>query len=360
MYIGSLDAQGVQRLVLELVSNAINEAVSGFCDQITVELLGGGGFRVSDNGRGIPFYPAQEGGKPTLKPLLPWDHPERRDNHPGFKVEGVLQRIGFLVTCALSERFEVEVARDGRVWRQAFQRGKPLRELEGVREVGWTGTSITFRPDAAIFPEPCRLSYDTLAEHLQELVCFHNNLEICLLDQRLSPPEGDVFRAREGIIDLVRRLHRGAAPVHEPPFHFEAKADDHEVEVAMQWAASEIESVRTYVNSFLAIFGGTALEGFRYALTRALNRYARDQGFLHEGSFAGENCRVGLTAIIKVNVKEPRWAGATRCRISNEEINSFIASSMYQAFSRFLLNHPDAARVICNKVITAGKTIPWS
>ncbi|HZA20379.1 MAG TPA: DNA gyrase subunit B, partial [Actinomycetota bacterium] len=254
-------------------------------------------------------------------------------------------------------RLEVQVVRDGKLWRQEYKRGKPLAKLKAVKPAKRTGTTVTFWPDPEIFTDEREFKFDTLAQRLREMAFLTKGLEINLIDHRTEPPQEEKFRYTGGIVDFVKHLNSAREPVNKRITSFEAKADQHEVEIAMQWTNSFNESVFTFANNINTHEGGMHEEGFRRALTRVITRYARDKGILKEKDDAliGEDCREGLTAIVSVKVRNPQFEGQTKTKLGNTEIRSFVETSVNQRFADYLEEHPGDARAICNKAVAAQR-----
>jgi DNA gyrase subunit B len=357
MYIGSTGTRGLHHLVYEVVDNAVDEAMAGYCDRISVELLADGGCRVIDNGRGIPVDKVKGENKPAVEVVLTTLHSGGKFEGKGYQVSGGLHGVGVSVVNALSERLEVEVVRDGKLWQQAYERGRPLKPLRAVKPAKRTGTTVTFWPDPEIFTEEREFRFDTLAQRLREMAFLNKGLEIRLLDSRIEPAQKEVFRYTGGIVDFVKHLNTAREEVHKRVVYFEAKADKHEVEIAMQWNTGFNESVFTFANNINTHEGGMHEEGFRRSLTRVITSYARSKGILKEKEdpLIGEDCREGLTAILSVKLRDPQFEGQTKTKLGNTEIRSFVETSMNQRLSEFMEEHPGEARAICNKVIAAQR-----
>ena len=357
MYIGSTGARGLHHLVYEVVDNAVDEAMAGFCDRIKVELLADGGCRVTDNGRGIPVDKVRGEGKAAVEVVLTTLHAGGKFGGKGYQVSGGLHGVGVSVVNALSERLDVHVERDGKVWDQTYERGRPLAKLKAGKAIKRTGTTITFWPDPEIFVDERDFKYDTLAQRLREMAFLNKGLEIQLIDERVEPQQKEVFRYTGGIIDFVKHLNSARDEVHKRVIYFEAKAENHEVEVAMQWTNSYNESVFTFANNINTHEGGMHEEGFRRSLTRVVTSYARSKNLLKEKDegLVGEDCREGLTAIVSVKLRAPQFEGQTKTKLGNTEIRSFVETSMNERLAIFLEEHPGEARAICNKVIAAQR-----
>jgi DNA gyrase subunit B len=357
MYIGSTGPRGLHHLVYEVVANAVDEAMAGYCDRIIVELLADGGCRVSDNGRGIPVDIVKGEGKTAVEVVLTTLHAGGKFEGKGYQVSGGLHGVGVSVVNALSERLEIEVARDGKLWTQSYVQGKPQAKLRATKSIKRTGTTVSFWPDPAIFTEEREFKFDTLMQSLREMAFLNRGLEIRLIDHRVEPVQQETFRYTGGIVDFVKHLNTSKEEVHKRVIYIEAKAEQHELEIAMQWTTTFNESVFTFANNINTHEGGMHEEGFRRSLTRVITSYARSKGILKEkdDALVGEDCREGLTAIVSVKLREPQFEGQTKTKLGNTEIRSYVETSMNQRFTDFMEEHPADARAICNKVISAQR-----
>ena len=357
MYIGSTGPRGLHHLVYEVVDNAVDEAMAGYCDRIIVELLADGGCRVSDNGRGIPVDIVKGERKPAVEVVLTTLHAGGKFEGKGYQVSGGLHGVGVSVVNALSQRLTIEVVRDGKLWFQEYERGRPLAKLKAVKPAKRTGTTVAFWPDPEIFTEDTDFKFDTLAQRLREMAFLNRGLEIRLIDQRIEPVQEENFKYNGGIVDFVKHLNSSRDGVNKKVAYFDAKADQHEVEVAMQWTSAFNESVFTFANNINTHEGGMHEEGFRRALTRVITKYARDKNILKEKDDAliGEDCREGLTAIISVKLRNPQFEGQTKTKLGNTEIRSFVETQVNKWFGEFMEENPSEARAICNKVVSAQR-----
>jgi DNA gyrase subunit B len=359
MYIGSTGIRGLHHLVYEVVDNAVDEAMAGYCDRIIVELLADGGCRVIDNGRGIPVDTVKGTRKPAVEVVLTTLHAGGKFNQEGggYQVSGGLHGVGVSVVNALSSKLVVEVVRDGKQWRQEYVRGVPQGKLKAVKPAKRTGTTVTFWPDPEIFTEEREFKYETLVQRLREMAFLNRGLEVRLIDHRIEPAVDETFRYTGGIVDFVKHLNSSKDPVNKRVIFVEAKADKHEVEIALQWTTSYNESVFTFANNINTHEGGMHEEGFRRSLTRVITSYAKSKGILKEkdDSLVGEDCREGLTAIISVRLQDPQFEGQTKTKLGNTEIRSFVETSMNQKFSEYMEEHPAEARAVCLKVISAQR-----
>ena len=357
MYIGTTGLRGLHHLVYEVVDNAVDEAMAGYCDRIIVELLADGGCRVIDNGRGIPVDNVKGERRSAVEVVLTTLHAGGKFGGKGYQVSGGLHGVGVSVVNALSAKLVVEVARDGKLHHQEYERGKPVTKLKAVKNIKRTGATLTFWPDPTIFTDDMEFRFDTLTQRLREMAFLNKGLEIRVIDQRVEPEAKEEFRYTGGIVDFVKHLNSGRDALFKRVVSIEAKAERHEVEIAMQWTSSFNESVFTFANNINTHEGGMHEEGFRRSLTRVIGNYAKAKGLIKEKdqSLTGEDCREGLTAIISVKLRDPQFEGQTKTKLGNTEIRSYVEKEMNEKFAEFLEEHPTEARQICNKAIGAQR-----
>src|SRR6266540_7382133 len=359
MYIGSTGPRGLHHLVYEVVDNSIDEALAGYCSRILVELLPDGSCRVADNGRGIPVgpIPGQKDGRPAVEVVLTTLHSGGKFDQKSYAVSGGLHGVGVSVVNAQSRRLIVEVARDGFVWRQEFERGRPVTKLTKVKPSSKTGTMVVFWPDPEVFIDTVEFKRETLAERLHEQSFLVRGVEIALSDARTDPPVRSVYKAAGGLADFVRHLAHGKEPLHSKIVHFTAQRASSEVEVAMQWNSSYSESIHTFANTINTHEGGMHEEGFRKALTNVINRYARNKALLKEKeeNLIGEDIREGLTAIVAVKLREPQFEGQTKTKLGNTEMRSFAETTVNEQLMMWLEEHPGEAKRIVAKCMQAAK-----
>ena len=357
MYIGTTGLRGLHHLVYEVVDNAVDEAMAGYCDRIIVELLADGGCRVIDNGRGIPVDNVKGERRSAVEVVLTTLHAGGKFGGKGYQVSGGLHGVGVSVVNALSAKLVVEVARDGKLHHQEYERGKPVTKLKAVKNIKRTGATLTFWPDPTIFTDDMEFRFDTLTQRLREMAFLNKGLEIRVIDQRVEPEAKEEFRYTGGIVDFVKHLNSGRDALFKRVVSIEAKAERHEVEIAMQWTSSFNESVFTFANNINTHEGGMHEEGFRRSLTRVIGNYAKAKGLIKEKdqSLTGEDCREGLTAIISVKLRDPQFEGQTKTKLGNTEIRSYVEKEMNEKFAEFLEEHPSEARQICNKAIGAQR-----
>ena len=358
MYIGSTGPRGLHHLVWEVVDNAVDEAMAGYCTKIEVTLLGDGGVRVVDNGRGIPVDIHKKTKRSALTTVLTTLHAGGKFEQGAYTVSGGLHGVGVSVVNALAERLVAEVRRDGHIWTQEFHRGKPATKnpVKG-RAVKKTGTTITFWPDPEIFTETTTFDYDTVASRLRELAFLNKGLEINLVDERTDPVVQETFLYKGGLVDFVQYLNENREPIHRHVIDLSDISDDAEIEVAMQWTKSYTEAILSFANNINTHEGGTHEEGFRKALTKAVNDFARKKNLLKDKdpNLTGEDVREGLTAVISVKVRQPQFEGQTKTKLGNTEIRSYVEKALNRMLPEWLERYSPEARRIVDKCITAAK-----
>jgi DNA gyrase subunit B len=357
MYVGSTGPRGLHHLVWEVVDNSVDEAMAGFCSRIDVTLQGDGGVRVVDNGRGIPVDLHAKTKQSALTTVLATLHAGGKFEQGAYTVSGGLHGVGVSVVNALSSRLEAEVRRDGFVWRQTFERGKSQGKVEKVRP--WkknSGTTITFWPDEQIFTDTTHFDYDTIAIRLREMAYLNRGLEIILTDER-SEPKTETFMYRGGLLDFVKHLNATREPVHPHVIDIVDRSDEAELELAMQWTSTYTESVLSFANNINTHEGGTHEEGFRKALTNAMNTFARSKGLLKEKdeNLTGEDIREGLTAVLSVRVRNPQFEGQTKTKLGNTEIRSYVEKALNRFLPEWLERYSAEGRRIVDKCINAAK-----
>jgi DNA gyrase subunit B len=355
MYIGSTGLRGLHHLVYEVVDNSVDEALAGHCDALSVTIHPDNSVTVVDDGRGIPVAMMAKEKRPAVEVVLTVLHAGGKFGGGGYKVSGGLHGVGVSVVNALSERLDVEVRRDGFVWTQSFERGKPLGDLKKGEPTKETGTTITFLPDADIF-ETLEFDFTTLEERMRETAFLTRGLQITIVDERAEGHRAE-FRYEGGIVDFVGYLNENKEPIHKKVIAFEGESGEGAVEVAMQWNSSYQESVFSFANNINTIEGGAHLSGFRSALTSALNRYAREKNFLKEKdeNLAGEDVREGLTAVISAKLADPQFEGQTKTKLGNPGIQGFVHSIVNARLVEFLEENPQDARAILSKAVQAAQ-----
>ncbi|MBI3998201.1 MAG: DNA topoisomerase (ATP-hydrolyzing) subunit B [Armatimonadetes bacterium] len=354
MYIGSTGPDGLHHLLYEVVDNSVDEALAGACTRIDVNLHADGSATVLDNGRGIPVDNVPKIGKPAVEVVLTTLHAGGKFGGGGYKISGGLHGVGVSVVNALSEWLEVEVYKDGRIYRQRFVRGKsqePLRSERGAPQP--SGTRVTFKPDPEIMTAR-EFSFDVVARRLEDIAYLNAGLEIQLVDEGANRKA--VIKHTGGIRELIATLNRARSKISDI-IYAKREREGVDVEIAIQYNDSYVEHVLTYVNTIPTTEGGTHLAGFRSALTRSINDYAKRAGLVKENdpALAGEDMREGLTAVLSIKLAEPQFEGQTKTKLGNTEVKGIVESVVASAIEEFLVTHPPDARRIVNKVLTAAR-----
>ncbi|MBQ9020676.1 MAG: DNA topoisomerase (ATP-hydrolyzing) subunit B [Eggerthellaceae bacterium] len=362
MYIGSTGPRGLHHLVYEVVDNAVDEALAGFCDTIDVTIHEDNAVTVQDNGRGIPVDKHPKEKIPTVEVVLTILHAGGKFGDGSYKVSGGLHGVGVSCVNALSTRLEAEVCREGDVYKMAFERGKTVEKLKKSGKSKKTGTRITFWADPEIFTETTVYDRDVLSKRLRELAFLNKDLKITLTDERETGEDGkpvsEVFKYSGGIVDFIKFLNNGKTVLNNKPIYFEAEGEDATVEVAMQWSDNySTNSVMAFANNINTIEGGTHMDGFKTAVTRTINNYARAKGILKEkdSNLSGDDCREGLAAIISVKMRDPQFEGQTKTKLGNTEMNQVVSSAVSQGLGEFLEENPAPAKRIVQKASAALK-----
>ncbi len=358
MYIGSTSERGLHHLVYEIVDNAVDEALAGFCSHIVVSINEDGTVTVEDDGRGIPVGINSKAGIPAVEVVFTVLHAGGKFGGGGYKVSGGLHGVGASVVNALSNWLEVEIYRDGKVYKQRYERGKtmyPLKEV-GTCDENHTGTKVTFSPDETIF-ETTTFDFNTLKVRLRETAFLTKNLRITLQDKRENPINERIFHYEGGIKEFVTYLNKGNQELYPDVIYCEGEKDGVYVEVAMQHNDSYNDSSYSFVNNIITPEGGTHLAGFRSALTKTFNTYARDAKILkeNESAFSGEDIREGLTAIISIKIEEPQFEGQTKQKLGNSEARGAVDSIVSEQLTYFLEQNPQVAKAICEKTLLAQR-----
>ena len=356
MYIGTTSVRGLHHLVYEVVDNAIDEAMAGYCDRIVITLHGDGSASVHDNGRGIPVkaIPGAKDRRSALEVVLTVLHAGGKFGGGGYAISGGLHGVGVSVVNALSEKLEVEVRRDGAIYTMAFARGKVTKKLTKGKPAQKTSTTVRFWPDPEIFTETLEFKKEILSERLHELSFLNKGVEIQLVDDRDGSKE--VYKANGGLVDFVKYLAQGKDSINRI-IPVEYKGDDGEVEIAMQWTNAYSESVHSFANTINTHEGGMHEEGFKKSLTNVLNRYARAKGWLKEkeDNLIGEDVREGLIAIISVKLRDPQFEGQTKTKLGNASMRSLVETTVNAQLAEWLEEHPGEGKRIVQKTQAAAK-----
>ncbi|MDI6892389.1 MAG: DNA topoisomerase (ATP-hydrolyzing) subunit B [Actinomycetota bacterium] len=355
MYVGSTGSRGLHHLVYEVVDNSIDEALAGFCANIDTTIHPDNSVTVMDDGRGIPVEKLPKFKRPALEIVLTYLHAGGKFGGEGYRVSGGLHGVGLSVVNALSCWLEAEVRRDGRIYQQRYERGKPVTELVPKGKTKGTGTTITFLPDDKVFEE-IDFNFETLAQRMREMAFLTKGLRITLKDERVSPSEEATYKYHGGITDFVKHLNANKDPLHKKIIYFEREETESHLEVAMQYNMGYTESTFTFANNINTHEGGTHLIGFKNALTRTMNEHARAKGFLKEKdqNLTGEDVREGLTAIVSIKLREPQFEGQTKTKLGNTEVRGLVESTVSTKLAEFLEENPSEARLIVNKTIAAA------
>ena len=358
MYIGSTSSRGLHHLVYEIVDNAVDEALAGFCSEISVTINEDNSITVIDNGRGIPVDIQKKAGRPAVEVVFTVLHAGGKFGGGGYKVSGGLHGVGSSVVNALSEWLEVEVSRDGKVYKQRYERGTVMYDLKCIGEAEGTGTKVTFKPDATIFDDVI-YDYDILRIRLRETAFLTKNLKISLQDLRGPEEErrSDTFHYEGGIKEFVEYLNRHKTALYDKVIYCEGTRDDIYVEVALQHNDTYNETVYSFVNNIVTPEGGMHMTGFRSAITKVFNDYARNFKYLKEKdeNLTGEDLREGLTAIISVKIEDPQFEGQTKQKLGNAPARTAVESVMSEQLVYFLEQNPQVAKSIIDKALKAQK-----
>ena len=359
MYIGSTDGRGLHHLVYEVVDNSIDEALAGHCDTIEVRINEDGSVTVADDGRGIPIDTHEEYDRPAVEVIMTVLHAGGKFDSKSYQVSGGLHGVGVSVVNALSKWLEVEIKRDGAVWRHRFDHGEPEADIERIRDMDpaeGTGTEIRFWPDGDIF-ETTEFEYSTLESRLRELAFLNPGVEIALRDERSEGGAESVFEYEGGIREFVGYLNETREVLHDDVVYVEDDADDIHVEIAIQATAGVQGSIHAFANNINTREGGTHLTGFKTALTRVINDYAGSNDLLSDldGTLKGEDIREGLTAVISVKHPDPQFEGQTKTKLGNSDVRGIVEGAVHEELATYLGEHPDTAEAIVSKAVEAAK-----
>lgn len=361
MYIGDVGPRGLHHLVDEVVDNAIDEAMAGHCDRIEVHIYEDGSVSIKDNGRGIPVDIHRKEGVSALQVVMTKIGAGGKFNKDSYKVSGGLHGVGVSVVNALAETLHAKVYKNGKIWEQEYERGKPLYPVKSTGETEISGTMVTFKPDAEIFKETVVYNYNTLASRLRELSFLNKGVRMIITDDREKDEEGnsksEEFYSENGLKEFIRYLDESRVPVISEVISMEGEKNGVPVEIAMIYNDTFNENVHSYVNNINTHEGGTHLSGFRRGLTSTLKKYADNSGMLSKLKFdvAGDDFREGLTAIISVKVAEPQFEGQTKTKLGNREVSSAVSQSVSEMLEIYLEENPEDATTIVNKVILAAQ-----
>ncbi|MDD5166405.1 MAG: DNA topoisomerase (ATP-hydrolyzing) subunit B [Candidatus Omnitrophica bacterium] len=354
MYIGDTSTRGLHHLVYEVVDNSVDESLGGFCDTIGVVIRPDNSVSVIDNGRGIPVDIHKTEKKPAVEVALTKLHAGGKFDHRVYKVSGGLHGVGVSVVNALSDWLEVEVRRDGKIYHQRYERGKTVSKLTTIGKSTTTGTRVTFKPDKTIFPKT-DFSYDILSQRLRELAFLNKGLKIKLADERTDKEA--VFEFSGGVVSFVEYLNKNKNPLHNKVIYFQKTQDDIIIEVALQYNDGYAETLFSFANNINTVEGGTHLSGFKSALTRAINQYAKSKNLIKgdDASITGDDVREGLTTVLSVKVPNPQFEGQTKTKLGNSEVEGLVASASLDALASYFEENPSVANKIIDKVVIASR-----
>lgn len=356
MYIGSTSSRGLHHLVYEIVDNSIDEALAGYCKKIEVNINKDNSITVTDDGRGMPVGIHPKMGKSTVEVIMTILHAGGKFGGGGYKVSGGLHGVGASVVNALSEECRVTVKREGAIWQQEYSKGKVLTDVEKIGESSESGTQVYFKPDAEIFDEVI-FDFEILSQRLRELAFLNKGIYIKLVDLREENEKEEVFHYEGGIKSFVSYLNRNKVALHEEPIYIEGIKDNVSVEVALQYNDGYTENIFSFANNIDTIEGGTHLVGFKTALTRAFNDYAKKFGHIKENdkNFTGDDIREGLTAVVSVKIEEPQFEGQTKTKLGNSEVRGIVDSIVGECISTFLEESPSVGKMIVDKALMAAR-----
>jgi len=357
MYIGSTGPRGLHHLVYEIVDNSVDEALAGYCKSINVTIQSDNSIKVEDDGRGMPVDKHPKLGIPAVEVIHTVLHAGGKFGGGGYKVSGGLHGVGASVVNALSTKMEVEVKRNGKIYKQEYQRGKTMTPLTEVGESKKTGSKSIFWPDPEIFTETVEFEYDTLQHRLREMAFLNKGIKITLADEREGKKKKEVFHYEGGLKEFVQHLNKNKEALHSEVIYFEVKKQEYELEVAMQYTGSYSELVLSYANNINTTEGGTHLAGFRSSLTRVFNSYGKKSKILKENdeALSGEDVREGLSAIVSVKLTQPQFEGQIKTKLGNTEMRGFVETSTTENLTAFLEEHPQDAKQILDKCLRAAR-----
>lgn len=355
MYIGGTGREGLHHLIKEIADNSVDEAIAGHATELHITLLADGGVTVRDNGRGIPVDRMQKTGKSALETVLTVLHAGGKFGGGGYKVSSGLHGVGVSVVNALSKKLYAEVHKDGYIYTQEYERGAPLSEIKKGSKTDSSGTIITFYPDETIFKESVELEYDWVVDYLRHQAYLTKGLKTFVRDERTGDRYGFYFEG--GIQSYVRHLNLGKDVIDDDVFYVEKEIESSMVEIAFQYTESYVETIKSFANNVFNPDGGTHLTGFRSALTRVVNDYARKNGLLKEkeDNLSGEDCREGLTAIVLVKLPDPQFEGQTKNKLGNPEVRGYVEQVLSEYLTYYLEEHPNVAKKIVGKALLAAR-----
>ncbi len=356
MYIGSTGPRGLHHLVYEIVDNSIDEALQGYCEEIYVSINEDGSITVKDNGRGIPVEVHPQTGKSTLETVLTVLHAGGKFGGGGYKVSGGLHGVGVSVVNALSTWLIAEVHRDGKVYKQRYEKGVPVANIKPVGDANDTGTTVSFMPDETIFDE-IEFKYDILEHRLRELAFLNKGIKIVLEDKRENKERKKEFHYTGGLVEYVKYLNKSRTGIHQDIVYIDKKVNDYMVELSMQYTDGYTENIYSFANNINTHEGGSHLSGFKSALTKTVNDYARRNKILKDSdaNLLGEDIREGLTAVVSVKLPEPQFEGQTKTKLGNTEVRGIVDSITFEELGSFLEENPTTAKIVVDKALRAQR-----
>ena len=361
MYIGDVGTRGLHHLVYEVIDNSIDESLAGHCDKITLTINEDNSITTEDNGRGIPVGLHKKEGVSALEVVMTKIGAGGKFDKDSYKVSGGLHGVGVSCVNALSVNLKATVHREGKIWEQEYERGKPMYPVKSIGETDKRGTVVTFKPDPQIFTQTLEYNYETLANRMRELAFLNKGITVIIVDKRKKDDKGEylseTFYSEEGLSEFIKYLDETREPIMKSVIAFEGEKNGIPVEVAMIYNTSYAENLHSYVNNINTHEGGTHLSGFRRGLTHTLKKYADGSGMLEKLKFdiAGDDFREGLTAIISVKVAEPQFEGQTKTKLGNREVSASVSQAVSEMLTDYLEEHPEDAKTIVQKVILAAQ-----
>ena len=361
MYIGDVGTRGLHHLVYEVIDNSIDESLAGHCDKITLTINEDNSITTEDNGRGIPVGLHKKEGVSALEVVMTKIGAGGKFDKDSYKVSGGLHGVGVSCVNALSINLKATVHREGKIWEQEYERGKPMYPVKSIGETDKRGTVVTFKPDSQIFTQTLEYNYETLANRMRELAFLNKGITVIIVDKREKDDKGEylseTFYSEEGLSEFIKYLDETREPIMKSVIAFEGEKNGIPVEVAMIYNTSYAENLHSYVNNINTHEGGTHLSGFRRGLTHTLKKYADGSGMLEKLKFdiAGDDFREGLTAIISVKVAEPQFEGQTKTKLGNREVSASVSQAVSEMLTDYLEEHPEDAKTIVQKVILAAQ-----